>query len=170
MHPFTLSVLRNHNAIYQQKLKEEGALLDEWEDLKDCNACGTCYKCFTDKNNNIKNFKLRTSRNTGTILDKINKKKEEKRIADMAPSLIEYRPKKEGGRSYIMNDIMISNLIARFPLYLRQTNWRRLYRRNEDGCSLITFFKNVKEYETTIIVIKDTKGWVFGGFCTEPWK
>jgi len=88
----------------------------------------------------------------------------------MAPSLIEHRPKKEGGRSYIMNDIMISNLIARFPLYLRQTNWKRLYRRNEDGCSLITFFKSLKEYETTIIVIKDTKGWVFGGFCTEPWK
>lgn len=92
-------------------LKEEGALFDEWEDLKDCNACGKCYKCYTDKNNNIKNFKMRTSRKTGTILDQINKKKEQKRLADMVPSLIEFRPKKEGGRSNIMNDMMISNLI-----------------------------------------------------------
>ena len=49
-------------------------------------------------------------------------------------------------------------------------NWKRLYKRNEDGCSLITFYKNVKEYDTTVLVVKDTNGWVFGGFCTEPWK
>ena len=76
MHPFTLSTLRNHNAVFQQKLKEEGALFDEWEDLKDCNACGKCFKCYTDKNDNLKNFRMRTSRKTGTILDQINKKKE----------------------------------------------------------------------------------------------
>lgn len=101
-------------------MKEEGAILAEWDDLKDCNACGKCYKCYTDKNNNIKNFKMRTSSKTGTILDQINnKKKEKKKIAEMIPSLIEYRPKKEGGRSSILNDVMISNLISRFPLYLR---------------------------------------------------
>jgi hypothetical protein len=39
-----------------------------------------------------------------------------------------------------------------------------------DGCSLITFFKKIKDYDTTIIVIEDQNNWKFGGFCLEPWK
>jgi hypothetical protein len=40
---------------------------------------------------------------------------------------------------------------------------------NEDGCSLITFFTNCREYENTILVVQDEFGWVFGGFCAEAW-
>lgn len=173
LHPFTLSTLRSHNAKFQQRLKEEGAILAEWDDLKDCNACGSCYKCYTNKSNNVKQYKITVSRKSGaTIIDHINKKKDEGKKARLpdAVSLIEYRPKKIGGRSTILNDLMISNLIARFPIYLRGTNWKRIYKRNEDGCSLITFYNRVREYEITILVVKDTNGWVFGGFCTEPWK
>jgi hypothetical protein len=41
---------------------------------------------------------------------------------------------------------------------------------SHDGCSTITFFDRIKEYEQTILVIKDSKGWVFGCFCQEPWR
>jgi hypothetical protein len=48
--------------------------------------------------------------------------------------------------------------------------WKRVYKMDEDGCSLITFFKNVKDYDNTILVIKDEMGWVFGAYCTDSWK
>ena len=53
---------------------------------------------------------------------------------------------------------------------MRNCNWRRLYQKSTDGCSLLTFYKNVREYETTVLVVKDESGYIFGGFCTETWK
>lgn len=41
---------------------------------------------------------------------------------------------------------------------------------DEDGCSLITFFQNTKEYDNTVLVVQDQHGWKFGGFCTEAWR
>ena len=38
------------------------------------------------------------------------------------------------------------------------------------GCSFITFFKMVKEYETTVLVIEDEHGYKFGGFCLDEWR
>ena len=69
--------------------------------------------------------------------------------------ILEFRPKKTGGRSAILTDLMISNLIARLPIYLRHCDWKRLYKKTEDGCSLITFYKNLRDHETTVLVVKD---------------
>ena len=41
---------------------------------------------------------------------------------------------------------------------------------DQDGCSFITFLKNTRDYETTVLIIKDHNGWVFGALVTEPWK
>ena len=41
---------------------------------------------------------------------------------------------------------------------------------DQDGCSFITFLKNMRDYATTVLVIKDHNGWVFGALVTEPWK
>ena len=40
---------------------------------------------------------------------------------------------------------------------------------DEDGCSLLTFFNQCKETETSVLVVRDEDGHIFGGFCTEPW-
>ena len=40
---------------------------------------------------------------------------------------------------------------------------------DEDGCSLLTFFNQCKETETTVIIVRDEDGHIFGGYCTEPW-
>ena len=62
-------------------------------------------------------------------------------------------PKKIGGRSGIFTEVLMSNLIARFPLFMRSSDWKRLYKLDEDGCSMITFFKNSRDYDTTVLVI-----------------
>lgn len=41
---------------------------------------------------------------------------------------------------------------------------------DEDGCSLLTFYNNCKDYDNTVLVIEDNNGWKFGGFVTEPWR
>jgi len=41
---------------------------------------------------------------------------------------------------------------------------------DEDGCAILTFFKNVREWENTILVVKDEHGWVFGCVCTDYWR
>ena len=71
MNVFTLSKLRSHNAEIQQRMKEEGAILAEWDDLKDCNACGKCFKCYEDKNNVVKGFRMSSLRRKNTIYDDI---------------------------------------------------------------------------------------------------
>lgn len=38
------------------------------------------------------------------------------------------------------------------------------------GCSFITFFQKVKDYENTVLIIEDQNGYKFGGFCVDPWR
>mmetsp|Transcript_1973 Transcript_1973/g.3466 ORF Transcript_1973/g.3466 Transcript_1973/m.3466 type:complete len:142 (-) Transcript_1973:157-582(-) len=77
---------------------------------------------------------------------------------------------KKSHKSVILGDLQISNLISCLPGYLRQAEWQRVFNMDEDGCSLITFFQNCREHETTILIVQDQFGWKFGGFCTEAWR
>lgn len=83
--------------------------------------------------------------------------------------LIEYMPERSH-KSVILSDIQLSNFIRCLPSFYRQSEWKRIFNLDEDGCSLITFFQNCREYETTVMVIQDQNGWIFGGFCTEAWR
>lgn len=84
-------------------------------------------------------------------------------------TLLQFMPEKSH-KSAILSDLQISNLIAELPGYYQTSNWERLFNIDVDGCSLITFFQRVKDYDTTIIIIEDTDGWKFGAFCLEEWK
>ena len=53
---------------------------------------------------------------------------------------------------------------------MRLKEWEVIFGINEDGTSIHTFYYNVKKYNPTIILIKDNKGNVFGGFASEQWK
>jgi hypothetical protein len=49
-------------------------------------------------------------------------------------------PKKRG-KSEILNDIKISELVSTFPSILKMAEWELIYSLNHDGCSMITFFE-----------------------------
>jgi len=74
------------------------------------------------------------------------------------------------GKSEILTEVMISNFIAKLPNYMQFCKWKCLYQMSQDGCSTITFFERLREYEQSILVIRDSKGWVFGCFCQEAWR
>ena len=77
---------------------------------------------------------------------------------------------KRSAKSVILSDLQLSNLISCFPSFYRSSEWKRVFNRDEDGCSLITFFQNTRDYDTTVMLVKDSQGYIFGGFCTEAWK
>jgi len=56
------------------------------------------------------------------------------------------------------------------PNFYRQSSWERCFSLEIDGCSLHTFFLKCKDYDTTVILVKDEHGYKFGGFCREEWR
>ena len=83
--------------------------------------------------------------------------------------MIKYIPKKSE-KSEILSDLQISNLIENFPSYLKMADWNLVFSINRDGVSMGTFFQQSKDWRYTLMVIKDTNGWVFGGFTSETWR
>eukprot|EP00354_Favella_ehrenbergii_P008713 CAMPEP_0170452054 /NCGR_PEP_ID=MMETSP0123-20130129/1087_1 /TAXON_ID=182087 /ORGANISM="Favella ehrenbergii, Strain Fehren 1" /LENGTH=84 /DNA_ID=CAMNT_0010713945 /DNA_START=1595 /DNA_END=1849 /DNA_ORIENTATION=+ len=47
--------------------------------------------------------------------------------------------------------------------------WTLLYRLSDHGVSMNTFTNKLQGFETTLIIIQDSKRYKFGGFCTEEW-
>ena len=63
-----------------------------------------------------------------------------------------------------------SNLVATLPTFYRECSWKRIFGMEKDGCSLITLYDRCRDVENTILIVQDTQGWIFGGFCGEPWR
>lgn len=55
------------------------------------------------------------------------------------------------------------------PSYLRESRWERIFTIDLDGTSIRTFYEKCRDFDNTIMVVRDTQGFVFGGFCTEAW-
>lgn len=72
--------------------------------------------------------------------------------------------------SNIINDSHIQQLSSHLPLRQRYCNWKLLFSTAQHGTSLITFFSKVKGESPTLIIIKDSDGYVFGGFASEGWE
>ena len=49
-------------------------------------------------------------------------------------------------------------------------NWRLIYRASEHGYSASSFHSHCDYSEPTLIIIKSTDGWIFGGYTTQSWK
>ena len=84
-------------------------------------------------------------------------------------NMIEYMPKMTD-TSAILTDLQISNLCAQFPAYMRSNDWKQVFRMDQDGCSLLTFYTKCAEFDNTIIVCQDEHGYKFGGYCCEAWR
>ena len=94
--------------------------------------------------------------------------KVKKKVSLGCDDLIEYKPEKSCN-SKILNDMQISSLIAELPSYLRESRWERIFCIDVDGTSLQTMYERCRDFDTTVLVVQDTQGYVFGGFCTEAW-
>ena len=48
--------------------------------------------------------------------------------------------------------------------------WKLLYRTSEHGFTAESFHKYCDDKGPTLVVIKSSKGWIFGGYTTQSWK
>ena len=71
--------------------------------------------------------------------------------------------------SRIFDDAMMHVLTFHLPAMVRLHAWKKLFAIDRDGYSSLTFFDKLEDNEYTIVAIKDTKGYIFGAFCTEQW-
>lgn len=53
---------------------------------------------------------------------------------------------------------------------IRPKDWELLFSINRDGVSVGTFYERSRNWSKTLLVVQDTNGWVFGGFCNETWR
>ncbi|KAJ4977842.1 hypothetical protein NE237_008622 [Protea cynaroides] len=50
-------------------------------------------------------------------------------------------------------------------------DWKLLYHSAIDGLSFITFLGNIQNGEgPTVLIIKDKKGYIYGGYASQPWE
>eukprot|EP01043_Picozoa_sp_COSAG02_P037195 COSAG02_NODE_2774_length_8057_cov_4.361146_8_plen_456_part_00 len=68
---------------------------------------------------------------------------------------------------------LISRLYAALPPSLHIHGWSLIYRLGDHGASLMTLYKKVAdrgdEIVETVLLIKDTRGYVFGALAMHPW-
>merc|ERR1712113_767576 len=60
-----------------------------------------------------------------------------------------------------------SEIMTHLPVWCRFRRWDLLYSPMLHGLSLQTFYRN--QAGPNLIVVRDAKGHIFGGFCEEPW-
>lgn len=71
--------------------------------------------------------------------------------------------------SEILTKEMLILLGSKLTPLMRIREWDVVFSTDSDGVSFHTFYFTILKYNPTMIVVKDTKGRVFGGFVTEKW-
>lgn len=61
---------------------------------------------------------------------------------------------------------IVDNLHGRF----RISNWKLVYSTQVHGISLNTFYSKLEDVGPNLVIIEDSKGYVFGGFASESWR
>jgi TLD len=114
------------------------------------------------------NDKIKGSTAISTLANKQTQENSQTKEAITQP-LIKFIPR-QNGRSEILTDLQISNLVECFPSMMMTMDWNLVYSINRDGDSMGTFFEKCKDWKYTLIVVKEKNGWTFGGFCSEKWR
>jgi hypothetical protein len=71
--------------------------------------------------------------------------------------------------SKILTEDMKSKLAKELNPILLMRNWCLLFCIDTDGVSMRTFFNKLKGHKSTILLVKDKNGNVFGAVLTEQW-
>eukprot|EP00854_Cymbomonas_tetramitiformis_P003000 gene3000-3817_t len=70
----------------------------------------------------------------------------------------------------LVNDEELRALTGSVPARFRQQQWKLLYSTWRDGISLHTLFRHANARAPTLLVIGDSKGFVFGTYSSESWR
>lgn len=73
-------------------------------------------------------------------------------------------------KSDILTDANRRLITYFLPGLVRMREWKLLYTINKDGVSMQTFFRNSRGRDNTVLLIRDTKGGVFGTYQCEQWR
>ncbi|CAG9463329.1 unnamed protein product [Pedinophyceae sp. YPF-701] len=73
------------------------------------------------------------------------------------------------GSSRILGEAQIRSLTAALPLRVRQRRWVLQYTSARHGTSLATLYRQCSAAHS-VLVVRDSGGYVFGTYATEPWK
>eukprot|EP00798_Chlamydomonas_sp_ICE-L_P000838 gene838-33569_t len=60
-------------------------------------------------------------------------------------------------------------LVNVLPPHFAHGSWKMLYCTQRDGISLNTLYRKAAGHAPSILVVKDTGGYIMGAFATEPW-
>ena len=72
--------------------------------------------------------------------------------------------------SQILSQGKMHVLSYHLPSTIRLNKWELLFTTRRDGYSNLTFFSKLEDMTETILVIKDSQGYVFGALTTEEWQ
>lgn len=72
--------------------------------------------------------------------------------------------------SVLLKEDHIKGLMAAVPKRLAQSNWNLLYSTEKHGFSLQTLYRKAAGVSPTILVVREFGGYVFGAYCSEPWR
>ena len=73
-------------------------------------------------------------------------------------------------KSEILTDANRRLITYFLPGLVRMREWKLLYTISKDGVSMQTFFRNTRSRDNTVLMLKDSRGAVFGAFCCEQWR
>jgi hypothetical protein len=72
--------------------------------------------------------------------------------------------------SDIIDREMRAQIAKYLPPLVKMREWKLLFTIGKDGVSYTTFYENVRDRDNTVLLVKDSKGKVFGAYCSEAWK
>ena len=74
------------------------------------------------------------------------------------------------GESRIMNEQHIINLEVSLPAQYHGYDWKLVFSNLDNGYDLTKLYQQAGEHDSLILLIKDSNGFIFGGFTATPWK
>jgi len=72
--------------------------------------------------------------------------------------------------SKLLTKAFFDQLHQYIPQRYQNHCWKMVFSTETDGASLLTFYNNLEDRGSTIILIGDTDGYIFGGFLSGDWK
>ena len=115
--------------------------------------------------------------NTELIKDYVDKNDAEELFGEMKMVGIELEKKErneiEGYFRYIKDSSLLDDKQYHYKLrewFGSDRKWKLLYRASKDGYTASSFHSCCNGKGPTLVVIKSTEGWIFGGYTTQSWS
>jgi hypothetical protein len=104
-----------------------------------------------------------------SYLIKINPDLDPNRASEINFSIISTIPSMNFS-SVILNERKTSQIVKTLPDIYSHRNWNLAYSTEKHGSSLLTFFRETENRGPSILLVMDSKKYVFGAFLSVSWK